>query len=187
MVGSMVVHRDLFPDTVCHKGDRVLMPGSNPFQPYLTVSGRVIPVRPVNLLPGGSVIYLPVFKAIGSVIDGKLLLKEIFHQINIQRITCSGYRLCDQKSLLQFVHVLFCPVIMVTDDADGRIDAVSCIQNLIGKHRSIAVTDNIGSPFLRHFKRQFFISGFPGKGKAPFCCAHIWSPLYLWITCFTCL
>ena len=58
---------------------------------------------------------------------------------------------------------------MVSDNADGGIDAVTRMDDLVRQHGSVAVPDHVRPPFLRQLQRQLLISGFPGKRKAAFC------------------
>lgn len=54
---------------------------------------------------------------------------------------------------------------MSADNADCRINAVSCIYDLIGQCRSVTAPDHIRPPFLCKFQRQFLITGLPRQSK----------------------
>ena len=96
----------------------------------------IVPVGIVDLNVGCSVVHFPIFQCRHTVINPELL----------------------RKSLLQFVLILLCPGIMISDNTDGGVDAVAGMGDLIGKHGAVTVTDHICAPFSRHFQSQFFIS-----------------------------
>ncbi len=60
VIGHMVVHRDLFPDPVCHKIDRVFMPRLAAIDPHASRGLVIAPALSGNLLFRRSVIDLPI-------------------------------------------------------------------------------------------------------------------------------
>ena len=118
----------------------------------------IVPVGIVDLNVGCSVVHFPIFQCRHTVINPELLRKKAVHQSDGHRIRLCHTRRRTQKSLLQFVLILLCPGIMISDNTDGGVDAVASMGDLIGKHGAITVTDHICAPFFRHFQSQFFIS-----------------------------
>ena len=118
----------------------------------------IVPVGIVDLNVGCSVVHFPIFQAFCTVVDPELLRKKTVHQSDRYSIILCHPRRRTQKSLLQFVLVLLCPGIMISDNTDGGVDAVAGMGDLIGKHGAVTVTDHICAPFFRHFQSQFFIS-----------------------------
>ena len=106
----------------------------------------------------GSVIYLPVPERPVAVIDRKLLLKKILHQLNGELPFRRHRRACHKEALLQLIMVLLRPLIMFPYHTDSGVNPISRIQYFIGQHRTVAVTDDIGPPFFRQLQSQLFVA-----------------------------
>ena len=172
VVCGMVVHGNLFPDTVCQKADRIFMERSNSLQGNGTRLLLIAPFGGIYLFIGCSVINLPVLESSLAIVDGKLLCKETFQQRD-----CQFFSLCycgrgAEKCLLQFIQILLRPLIVVTNNTNGGINSIPRMYNLIGKHGSVTVTNHICSPFFRHFQGKRLISGLAGKRKSTFLFCH---------------
>ena len=151
IVGSMVVHGNLFPDAVCQEAHRVFMERDALSDRHAAAGAVVNPSVPLHFSVRGAVVDLPVFHGPPAVIHCELLPKEAVHQANGHLIPfchrCRGA----QERLLQLVPVRSGPLIVVADDADGGINTMSRMDDLIRKSCPIAVPDHIGSPLLCHF------------------------------------
>ena len=88
MVRCMIIHRDLFPDTVSQEAYCIGMPWSNIMQFYAVICAVVAPLIRRNNTVSCSIIYLPVFESCFAVINTELFIKEIIHKSNVQCILC---------------------------------------------------------------------------------------------------
>ena len=163
VVGGVVIHGDFFPNSVGHKTHRVGVEGSSGLNGHGAIARIVTPRILGERRIFRPVVYLPVFHGLPAVVDFELLFKKTFHQGNGQFSPFCGLRRCHQEALLQLIHIFGCPFVVVANQADGGINPVACVQDLIGKLRAVAVTDDVGSPLFRKLQCELFISRFPGK------------------------
>ena len=168
VVGGVVVHGNLFPDPVGHEADRIGMEGHGGSDGDASAFRVVAPAFRGQKLIRGAVIHLPVGSGVFAVVHPELLFKKAVHQTDGKRAVGRRLRSRHQEALLQLVLIFLRPFIVVADDADGGIDSIARIQDLVGKDGSIAVTDYVRPPFLCHFQGQLFISGFSRQGKTTF-------------------
>ena len=158
IVGSMVVHGNFFPDTIGHKAHRIGVPCGGLLNGHTAFFLIVTPFIRSQQRIRGSVIYLPVPERPVAVIDGKLLLKKILHQLNGEFPFRRHRRACHKEALLQLIMVLLRPLIMFPDHTDSGVNPISRIQYFIGKLRPVTVTDDIRPPFFRQLQSQLFVA-----------------------------
>ncbi|MMZ62598.1 hypothetical protein D1872_248140 [compost metagenome] len=127
----MVVHRDFFPDTVCQEAYGILVPRCDARYDHITALPVIMPQLARHLCIGRTVIHLPVFECVVGVVDLELLGKEILHKVDGQIVLYRNLRLGNQKALLELIAIASSPLIMITNDADGGINVVASINNLI--------------------------------------------------------
>ena len=127
---------------------------------------RILPMVTGQLGIGGAVVYLPVGHGIGGIVQLELLGEEARHGVDEQRIAGGHHRLGAQEGLLLAVRMLRREGVVLPDDADGGIDAVTSLNDLIGQLGAVAVADHVRTPFFRQFKGQLFIPCLARQGKA---------------------
>ena len=81
------------------------------------------------------------------------------------RVTNEGGTTLGVASTDKLIQVGGGPLVVVANEAHGRVDAVSGVENFIGKGGAVAVSDDIRLPALRKFQRERLIAGFSRHGK----------------------
>ena len=164
VVRGVVVHGNLLPDAEGHeaRGIGVVRHGRGDRHDTLTIT----PLRIGQKRVRRTVVYLPVFARLGALVDLELPGEEFLHQRDRERTAAHrGHGRGHQECLLKFIAVCLRPLIVVADDADRGVDAVSGVQDLLRELRAVAVPDHVGAPFFRQFQRQVFIAGFARQRK----------------------
>ena len=151
IIRGMIVHRNLFPDTIRQKAYRICMERFDTGNGHYLCRFVVAPFFPGNFFIYSTVIYLPVFHGCICSIYLKLLIEKFFHDLYFQSVCGSNLGRSHQECLLKLILMCLCPLIVITDDTNCRIDSISGFQDIVRKHSSIAVTDYICSPFICHF------------------------------------
>ena len=181
-VGGVVVHVDLFPDAPGQEGHGILVPGRRAGDGNLAVGIGPLPAG--YLRAAGAVVDLIVGQRVGAVVEDELLVKVAVHQADGQRVALGGHRIGDEEGLLLGVGMGLGKLVMLTNDADGGINAVACVGNLAGELGAVAVADHVRAPLLRQLQRQLLIARLARQGKAAlavFCLAHGSHSLHRWI------
>ncbi len=84
-----------------------------------------------KLLVYGPVVNLPVFHGFGLIVKCKLLLEIVLQKFDRKGVSLCNHRGSDKESLLELVLIFFGPFVVVSDYADGGIDSVSRIQDIV--------------------------------------------------------
>ena len=129
IISNMIIHGNFFPDPICQKTNCILMPALAICNHHTSILFIIIPVFDLYYFLSCAVIHLPIPNRLITVVYLKLLFIKIHQQINFQNVRHCNYRFRYQKSLLQFIQILFCPCIMSTDNADCRVNSISSICN----------------------------------------------------------
>ena len=126
---------------------------------------RVAPLRLRNLGIGSAVVHLIIAQRVGGIVQLELLGEVAVHQRNGHALPGRKHRLGHQEGLLLAVGMLRRKVVVLTDHADGRIDAVARVHDLIRKLRAVRVADHVGAPLLRQLQRVLLVASLAGKRK----------------------
>ena len=130
---------------------------------------RAIRIRPavsLHLAFRSAVVHLPEGQGVGAVIELELFVKIAVHGADDQRIPLGHHGRGAKKGLLLRVGMLGREGIVLADNANGGIDAVPRLHNLVRQACAVAVADHIRTPLFRKLQGQLLIAGLSGKGKA---------------------
>ena len=163
VVGGVVVHVDFFPDTPRQEGHGVAVPGHGGGNRHFAVF--VLPVFLRHFLVRRPVVHLPEGQGVRAVVQLELLVEKALQRMDRDAIARSHHGIGAQKGLLLGVGVRIGEGVVLPDDADGGVNAVPRLHDLVRQLGAVAVADHVRAPLFRQLQRQLFIARFSGQGK----------------------